>query len=98
MQERKLLLLYMYEFPLVFFFLTMQIENLLNQNGNTFISEHINQTTKNIIELHNIQVNSKRKRFKAYTRDNLNIPRIPKIQDIIKHIDEQGFKVTYLSN
>ena len=48
-----------------FFFFTMQIENLLNQNDNTFISEHINQTTKNIIELHNIQVNSKRKKVQG---------------------------------
>ena len=46
------------------FFFTMVGEISLIQTIYTFISEHINQTTKNIRGRHNIQVNSKKKRLK----------------------------------
>ena len=43
------------------------------------------------------RLNSKTKWLKAYTRDNPNMFRIPKISRLmIKHIDEHGFYVTSL--
>ena len=79
------------------YILTMEIEISLILNSYTFKSEQKNQTTKNI-RGHSIQVNSKQKRLKAYTRDNSIMPRILKIPGEMKHTDEQRFDVTSLSD
>ena len=64
----------------------MKTEISLIRNNSIFTSEHRNQTTKNIRRLPIIQVNSKKKWLKAYTRENPNMPRIPEIPSLMKHI------------
>ena len=59
------------------------------QQDNT--SEHKNQSAKNIRGRHSIKVNnkkSKNKLFKVYIIDNLKMFRIPKIPNLMKHINK----------
>ena len=72
-------------YNILLLFLTMESKISLIENGNAFT---LNRIAKNIRGQHNIQVKRKKKLFNAYTRDNLNMPRIHKFSDFMKHTKE----------
>ena len=71
---------------MIFFF--FEKRKFIDSEKHDIIFKSKNQSSKNIKGRHNVQVNNKNKRLKAYTISNLKIFRIPKILNLIKHIDE----------
>ena len=68
-----------------FFFLFLKREISFTQDSETLYL-NTNRSAKNI------------KCFKAYIIRTLKMLRIPKISDLMKHTDEQGFNMTSLSD